>query len=730
MKRRYTEGDDQLPLVEQFADPLALVPDKSVTSASEVEQIFTELESNLAQKDDWKLKMESIQTAMSYLKGGIAEYGETYFATLATGVSECVCDLRSALVRWGSLYTAACAQTLGPGFVSSVEILVPALFRQLTHGTAVIANSCKFALVEIAKHVQHRRTARVFLSQQNSRSNVHRQVVAEFVQIAMESWSPAIVGNLHQQFTSLLKAYAEDPSPTVRKLAKGAIGDSPPQPVKGRSQSTLSARAPMTPPKLKVSPIQAPPAKVKTPVPVRKKGKNDEIVVKSPRHSQIPLSPKMTRPKTSPRAREDQPMTHPIKKSQPLLESDGEEDGPLALPPTIGDRESETIEEYMPPRTHRDTERFLRLLIDITSEGDFEKLEGLDVLLPPSIISATQFLPAMKHWNGVFPILVEQFPSAFLDEIESLLVAFHFDPWLVMFSMRAFGEKEMVSKVMTFSEENAYRFFVSLLSGTDIKPALTVELKQKLSELCECDVADDNVFVIKSFLNPEESADNIEVITEIENALSDSNSNENLVKLFETLSGEYSKASEAKMKAIDRRVSPILIKALQSGNRGQIIVIIDFLTSILNATNSTRLIELVPCLVGFLSNEDGSVVDLANECLSLMLEVDSSFIVELMKLLADILRESTEKALALLGIIHKYFAALPDEKMVNYIEPLMQYLEPAFSSDVTSIRRVIVTIFVEFRYKIPKEFEPYMFKLHSTQQKLIELYSSKRSPRT
>ena len=113
-----------------------------------------------------------------------------------------------------------------------------------------------------------------------------------------------------------------------------------------------------------------------------------------------------------------------------------------------------------------------------------------------------------------------------------------------------------------------------------------------------------------------------------------------------------------------------------------------------------------------------------------MLEIDSGFAVELMKLLDDILHESTEKALALLALLHKYFAALPDDRMLEYAEPLMQYLEPAFSSDVTSVRRVIVTIFVEFRYKIPKEFEPYMEKLHSTQQKLIELYSSKRTPRT
>ena len=724
--RRFTEGDEQTDLADQFLDPLSLVTAKSASSVSEADQLFARWEAALVQKDDWKARMTALQDAMSYLKGGGPGLTDANFSSLATGVGLCVTDLRSALVRWGSLYTAACAHTLGASFVGSTEIIVPALFKQLTHGTAVIANSCKYALLEVGRHVQHRRTARTFLAQQSSRSNAHRQVVVEFVQTAMECWPPALITSLKDQFTTLLKTFSEDPSPVVRKIAKELL-QSPP---KSRAQTSMGARPPLTPAKQKLASLQIPQAIPRAPLSARRKGKNGEDIRlnKSVRASQIPMSPKMARAVRQQLPLADgQPMTEPLSKSASLIEAEGESSTRFPLPPSVSDLTSKDIDEYMPPRSARDAEKFLKLLGEITKAEEFERLDGLDVLLPPAMVSATQFIPDIKRWHGVFPVLFRQFPDVFLDQLESLLVGFSFHEWLVKLAVTSLGEKGVIEKAIGFSDENAFRFFVVLLNKARIKPALTDKLRRRLSELAKLNFDDRHIEVVNEFLNPGENADNIKVVADLKNALM--RGHEDLVPLFEALSNEFGKGDEKHAKAIERSMTPILEHALEKGNREANIVIIDFCTSAMTATHMLLFKGLVPSILNLLIDKDSSVIDLAAECVSTMLECKHTFAIELMEMVDGMLRDNTDQALAVLAILHKFFEDLPEEEMINYADPLMEFLQLAFSSDVTSIRRVIVTIFVEFRCKVPDEFEPYMQKLHSTQQKLIELYSSKRSPK-
>jgi conjugal transfer/entry exclusion protein len=165
MSRHAEDPDGQPALQPQFEKPLDLVPELAIDSPSSVASVIRSLESQMTNcaRDDWQPKVQAIQTAMSYLKGGISHDLDADLSVLAAPIAQCVADLRSALVRWGALYTAAGSQVLQAGFLSSAEVIVPSLFRQLSHGTGVISNSCRLALLEVARHVQHRRTARFFL---------------------------------------------------------------------------------------------------------------------------------------------------------------------------------------------------------------------------------------------------------------------------------------------------------------------------------------------------------------------------------------------------------------------------------------------------------------------------------------------------------------------------------------------------------------------------------------
>jgi hypothetical protein len=112
-----------------------------------------------------------------------------------------------------------------------------------------------------------------------------------------------------------------------------------------------------------------------------------------------------------------------------------------------------------------------------------------------------------------------------------------------------------------------------------------------------------------------------------------------------------------------------------------------------------------------------------------MLEAEQTFVIRFMTHVAAFLAEDTDKGVALLTVLHDFFVKIADEEMIDYVEPAMEFLQPAFSSDVVTVRRIVLTIFVEFRYKIPAEFEKFMEQLDPKHQSLIDVYSSRRIPR-
>jgi hypothetical protein len=87
----------------------------------------------------------------------------------------------------GSLLITAFAVSFGASYVTSIDIVVPARFKPLSHVTAVISNSCHLALPKITEFVPHRRTIRLFLSNHKSKTGIHCQVVAEVLSVIRQS---------------------------------------------------------------------------------------------------------------------------------------------------------------------------------------------------------------------------------------------------------------------------------------------------------------------------------------------------------------------------------------------------------------------------------------------------------------------------------------------------------------------------------------------------------------
>ncbi|OHT05930.1 hypothetical protein TRFO_26139 [Tritrichomonas foetus] len=210
-------------LSEQFNNPLDLVEPTLIMNNGDAENYLSEIEAKLKNRGDWSARSEGIILALSCLKGGITNYSFIDYSSISSELASCVTDLRSALVRSGSLLIAASAQVLKEKYVTSIKAVIPALFKQLMHGTALISDSCHFALLEIVKNVQNSKTYHTFISKIQSKSGQHRLAIAEMICIVLEQWPNSIVNPLTENISSSLQILIDDASQNVRRSARRAM---------------------------------------------------------------------------------------------------------------------------------------------------------------------------------------------------------------------------------------------------------------------------------------------------------------------------------------------------------------------------------------------------------------------------------------------------------------------------------------------------------------------------
>jgi hypothetical protein len=224
MTARKNQTDDTASLEEQFSRPLDDYVAKTADSASAAADILSKLQATLESKqDDWSVRHAALQDAISYLKGSINRFENCDYGQLAQGIAMCISDLRSTLVKTGSLLITASAMSFGSSYVTSIDTVTPPLFKQLSHATAIISNSCHLALLKIAEFVPHRRTIRLFLSNHKSKTGVHRQVVAEVLSVIRQNWPWSIFESFGKEMTVVLSGLAKDPVASVRKAAETAL---------------------------------------------------------------------------------------------------------------------------------------------------------------------------------------------------------------------------------------------------------------------------------------------------------------------------------------------------------------------------------------------------------------------------------------------------------------------------------------------------------------------------
>lgn len=241
-----------------FEDPLAGVTPLPLRSGVDAQKEIETLKSNLQSKTDWSIKCDAIQRTMRLLKGGALNFPDFDLLELAPGIADSITDLRSTLVRWSTLCAAAAANLLGPRFSNFVDVFVPALFKQTTHGTAIISQCCRLGILQIATHACTRRTLQAILVKADSKSSVHRAIVAECLGVIRNRWPPTTYQTSLPQVKKVLADLKTDRSQEVRELARG-VGEfeagkvRTPSPRKKKQEPKYGTVKELTPPRQKLT---------------------------------------------------------------------------------------------------------------------------------------------------------------------------------------------------------------------------------------------------------------------------------------------------------------------------------------------------------------------------------------------------------------------------------------------------------------------------------------------
>jgi hypothetical protein len=121
------------------------------------------------------------------------------------------------------MLVAELAEKLAQQYALPVLALIPALFRPTQSGTQIIADSCRLAILAVARHVQSRKVLQAIIEVNASKSSVQRQIVANSIFLIVMHWDREYLNESFQMLERVLLSLMSDPAPAARQYARDAF---------------------------------------------------------------------------------------------------------------------------------------------------------------------------------------------------------------------------------------------------------------------------------------------------------------------------------------------------------------------------------------------------------------------------------------------------------------------------------------------------------------------------
>lgn len=209
--------------------------DSSSQAASEVEKLVKDFNNPRA---EWDTTVKLIERSMGMINGGLFNYLDdqtikSSLSKISIPLLNASNNLRSALVKQSCLLIAQIAHELGNKFELFMPIgddMVNTLSCQTSHGTQIIAESCRFAIIHIARSCAIKKILRSIIELSKVKSSANRQISAECLcficggEINSDQNNPWKETKLVEQNDNIvseaLQRLMEDASQNIRKTAR------------------------------------------------------------------------------------------------------------------------------------------------------------------------------------------------------------------------------------------------------------------------------------------------------------------------------------------------------------------------------------------------------------------------------------------------------------------------------------------------------------------------------
>lgn len=223
---------DNFPTVSDLTDQTKLMfenagKDQSpigINSDGEAENEIEFLVKNISKEVEWDQQVKAINRCMSLINGGALEFDSFRrgLNRFALGLSQAALNLRSTLAKTACLLIAQIAREVGQ-FMDYVFDFITPISSHITHGTQIIAESCKFAIIEIAKNCPNRKTMLQLSDLAKSKGEQQKCVAAQCMYIALHRWNLDILNKLYDIVERVLSQLLSAASTETRAWARKAV---------------------------------------------------------------------------------------------------------------------------------------------------------------------------------------------------------------------------------------------------------------------------------------------------------------------------------------------------------------------------------------------------------------------------------------------------------------------------------------------------------------------------
>jgi len=197
-------------------------PIKVKNEAQAIQEIEFLLQ-KIDEKNDWDVQIKAIKRAMAILNGNALTFTTFYsnLYKLSDGLVKGALNLRSSLVKASCLLLTQLARLLASNFDMMGDVISP-LSRQTSHGTLIIAESCKQTILNISKFCQKKSVINIICELANSKSNQNRQISSESLVLILRFWDKSVINQNVEVIMKTIQSIQSDSQQEVRNIARKA----------------------------------------------------------------------------------------------------------------------------------------------------------------------------------------------------------------------------------------------------------------------------------------------------------------------------------------------------------------------------------------------------------------------------------------------------------------------------------------------------------------------------